>query len=263
MFAAQKVTRDAVYRAEAELSTVEQQELEVQNRLQQARSYFNFLLNRPLENEIVFDESVFNLGIRDFTFEEANQYGQSHREELQQIRTGIEAADRTRKINKSAYYPGINAVVDYGFQGEKYRFDREHDFWTASLVLEWNIFSGLQDKARVEQATLDQRRLSSQMEELKKLIELEIRQAYDNLKNAQKKIDVSEKRVTSANASFKLIQKKYQEGAANLVEFLDARTNLTNAEVSRIISNYDYYLNYSELERATAFYHIPELIEKD
>jgi len=263
LFKAQKVTRDVVYRAEAELSSVEQQQLEVQNRLQQSRSYFNFLLNRPLDSEIIFDETVFDLQIRDFSFDEAKGFALLHREELQQLRTGIEAANNSRRINKSTYYPGINAVVDYGFQGEKYNFDKDHDFWTASLVLDWNIFNGLQDKARVEQAILDQRRLSTQLEEINKQIELEIRQAFDNFKVAEKKIDVAEKRLLSARASFELIQKKYQQGAANLVEFLDARSSFTNAEVSRLIAFYDYYSSYADLERSTAFYTLPEINNKE
>ncbi len=258
LYAAQKVTRDAVYRAEAELSAVEQQQLGVQNRLQQSCSYFNFLLNRPLDSEIIFDESTLELPIRDFTFEEATRFALAHREELVQLRTGIEAAGESRSISKSAYFPGVNAVVDYGFQGEEYRFDKDHDFWTASVVLEWNIFNGLQDKARVAQATLEQRRLETQLTELNKQIELEIRQTYDNFKIAQKKIEVAEKQLVSARASFELIQKKYQQGAANLIEFLDARSNFTGAEISRLIAYYDYYASYAQLERSTAYYNLAE-----
>ncbi len=263
LFAADKVTRDVVYRAEAELSAVEQQQLGVQNRLAQARFYFNFLLNRPLDSEIIFDQGALDLPVRDFTFEEATRFALEHREELVQLRTGIEAANDTRNISRSTYFPGVSAVVDYGFQGEEYRFDREHDFWTASVVLEWNIFNGLQDKARVEQATLEQRRLKAQLAELNQQIELEIRQAFDNFKVAQKKTEVAEKQLVSARASFELIQKKYQQGAASLIEFLDARSNFTTTEISRLIAYYEYYASYAQLERATAFYTLPETNEEE
>ena len=259
LFDAQKVTKDVVYRAQAELSSVEQQELEIQNRQVQARSYFNFLLNRPLDHEIIFDEAVLKLDISDFTFDNARAYGLDHREELKKLKTGIEAADDARKIRKSTYYPGLNAVIDYGYQGEHYNFDKKHDFWTASLVLDWNLFNGMQDKARIEQASLEKQRLLAQLDELNKQIELQIRQSYDNFIAARKKTEVAEKRRISARSSFNLMEKKYQQGAANLVEFLDARSNLTNAELSRLIAYYEYYAYYSELERATAYYHLPEL----
>src|SRR5690606_14756660 len=43
-----KITEDQVLRARAELLEVEQQKREVENLATQARSYFNFLLNREL-----------------------------------------------------------------------------------------------------------------------------------------------------------------------------------------------------------------------
>ena len=43
-----KITEDQVLRAKAELLEVEQQKREVENLATQARSFFNFLLNRDL-----------------------------------------------------------------------------------------------------------------------------------------------------------------------------------------------------------------------
>ena len=121
----------------------------------------------------------------------------------------------------------------------------------------------MQDKARVEQAILEKQRLSSQLDELNKQIELQIRQSYDNFIAARKKTEVAEKRRLSARSSFNLMEKKYQQGAASLVEFLDARSNLTSAEVSRLIAYYEYYANYAELERVTAYYQLPEQINEE
>ena len=50
-------------------------------------------------------------------------------------------------------------------EGEDYRFGSEDDFWMGSLVLQWNLFSGLQRKARTDQARAEEERLVAQLDE--------------------------------------------------------------------------------------------------
>ena len=53
-----KLTIDAVYRSEAEVSKVEVQQARAKNMLEASRAYFNFLLNRSLDAAIeLLDES--------------------------------------------------------------------------------------------------------------------------------------------------------------------------------------------------------------
>lgn len=51
-----KITVDVVYRAKAEVSEIEQKLLEANNNRELAQSYFNFLLNKPLESEIILTQ---------------------------------------------------------------------------------------------------------------------------------------------------------------------------------------------------------------
>ena len=52
LFRNDKATKVVVYRAEAELSDLQQKQAEADRSYEMARSYFNFLLNRPLETEV-------------------------------------------------------------------------------------------------------------------------------------------------------------------------------------------------------------------
>ena len=158
------------------------------------------------------------------------------REELDQIKQAISATGKNAAIVRSNYYPGVNAVVDYGFQGAEYNFGKDDDFWMASVVLEWNLFRGFQDKAKLEQVYLQKKKLSAKEEEIRNQIELEVERSYDNLTVARKTIDVARQQVESAQASFKIIRKKYEEGVAAQVEYLDAQTTLTNAAINEVIS---------------------------
>jgi outer membrane protein TolC len=256
IFNAGKATHDVVFRARAELSRTEQEKLNMENLQRQSRSYFNFVLNQPFDTMIepLNPETLPLLTIPDF--ESAKKEAFINREELLQIKNVVAASDDNAAIARSRYFPGINAVVDYGFQGEEYRFTDQDDFWMASIVLEWNIFNGYQDKAKLEQAKLDTRKMQTKEEELKRQIELEVERIYDNLIVARKTINVSQQQIESAEASFKIVKKKYEEGNAAQVEYLDAQTNLTNAAINAIITKYDYYITYAEFEKIAARYQL-------
>ena len=94
----------------------------------------------------------------------------------------------------------------------------------------------------------------SSYEELEKQIELQVRQAYDNLQIAVKKIDAANQQLNSARASFDIIKKKYAQGMSSQIEFLDARNSLTNAEINLILAVYDYHIYCAEMERIAATY---------
>ena len=84
---------------------------------------------------------------------------------------------------------------------------------------------------------------------------------YDNLAVARKTIGVTRQQLESARASFKILKRKYEEGMATQVEYLDAQTTLTNAEINAIISKYDFYITYAEFEKITASYQLDNVFK--
>ena len=153
---------------------------------------------------------------------------------------------------------GDTAVVDYGFQGEKYKFTDEDDFIMASFVLSWDLFKGFQNKAKIQQAAIDKQIIETKYKEAENQIKLQVINSYYELEAAEKAITAAKQQTLSAKKSFEIIDKKYKEGQANLIQFIDARTTMTNAEYNVIITTYDYKIKYAEFERTTCLYNIVE-----
>ena len=95
---------------------------------------------------------------------------------------------------------------------------------------------------------------SGKVQEIKNQIELEVEQIFNNLAVARKTIDVAKEQVKSAEASFKIIKKKYEEGISAQIEYLDAQTTLIDASVNEAIAEYDFYITYADFERIVALY---------
>jgi len=254
LFKNQKVTEDAVLRAKVELSELEQQQAEAQKNRVLAAAYFNFLINHPLDDSIEVADEWEAADQTSPDLAAAENSALKKRDEFAQLQQSIRAAKNGVSAKKTKYLPGVNAVFDYGFEGEKYRFSKNDDYWMASLVLSWNLFNGFQDRARVQQAKLAKKSLEARQAELKQQIALQVREVYHNMIVAGKNVLTANERVLSARKSYRIVERKYREGMAAQIEFLDARTTLTRSEINRIVSKYDYQIALTDFERATAAY---------
>jgi outer membrane protein len=258
------VTQDAVFRAEAELYGFKQQQAEAEKGRDLAAGYFNFLLNRPLDSSIETipdNELVFSWTSQ---LEADQENAIQKREELKQIEKTISVMKNKKRLSCSQFLPGITAIVDYGYQGEIYRFGPQDDYWMASLVGSWNLFNGFQDKYKIDQAKLEEKEMESRLDAARQQIQLQVKEAHHNLVLALKSIDAALAREKSAQQSFAIVEKQFREGMVPHISFIDARNAKTQAEVNAIVTRYDYWIRLAEWEKITAgfdLYHATENCE--
>jgi len=247
-----KATPDVVYRARAEQADLRRQQAEVRRDSALTAAYFNFLLNRAQDASIEADFPDTPVAIPDL--ETAQQRALAHRGEFQQLHHASRIAGYAVALSKSAYLPQVAFVYDYGIEGETYTFDST--YWMASVVLNWNVFDGFQKQARIKQHMLELHKLELRQGELERHIALDVYRAHENVTVALKAVEAATESAESARQSFRMVRRKYEEGLAPHVAFLDARTAHTRAEVQRIIAMFDAQIHRAELERSAAMYPI-------
>lgn len=256
----QQATLDVLYRAKGELSDIQQKQADAERQSSDAVRYFNFLLNRPSDETIALDADSLIAIIALPPLDIVMSLGTANRPEIRQIDQGMQAASNNMRLNCSAFLPVVALAVDYGYQGDSYRFDSRSDATTVSVVASWNLFNGGQDRSRHQQAYLDKQRLALQEEELLRQIDLQVHQAYGAASTARQAQAVALARLESARRSFELVSRRYAEGMASQVEYLDARTNYTASGINQILTTYDFMMKYAQLERASAFLTLPQRI---
>ena len=165
---------------------------------------------------------------------------------------GVGAAQALSRAATAAYLPSVSLAVDYGFQGRDLAFRPSQDYWVASVVVSWNLFDGGQDAARRGAAGLEVARIRTLRQDLEEKIALEVRTAYDAAATARAAIATATDRLDAARSTWQLVRRRYEEGVAGSVELVDARTELTTAELNRSVTAYQYAIRYVELERAAA-----------
>jgi len=261
LFRNQKVTRDAVLRSEAELGKIQKALAQADAGIKTSAAFLNFLLNRDLNEEIVIEDAFHT----DSLVNTSQSYTETwqNREELLQLEELSELNDLKLKMYRARSLPTLTAVVDYGYQGEEYSFTPDDDFVMASLVMSWNIFRGFQNKQKISQAKIEYENSLLKKQETEKMIELENIQNLQNLLAARKNIETSYLIKKSTQEAFRMVKKKYANGQANLLEFMDARSAMTNAGMDYEIALYDFLIQYAEFERSSAMYIIDNQSENE
>lgn len=253
LVSAQSMTPEVVYRARAERSEVEQQLLEARERAQAAARVVNRLVGRPLEEPVpvVPVDSVLCLEIG-LTAEEAESRALAGREELRQSDAGVAAAGAAKRLANAAFLPTVGVALEVGYQGNRIGFSRNEDYAVASLVFSWNLIDGGRNVAGRQAAQAEVERQLAARREAEDLIRLDARTAWEAAATARSAIGSAQERVISARRTFDLVRRKWEEGVATQIEFVDARDALTRAELNRDQTIYRYGIRYVELERAAA-----------
>ena len=172
------------------------------------------------------------------------------RPELTRLTAAAEAADARVRQAQSAYVPTVGIGLDAGIQGRTYGFDGEKPFVMGSVTLSWNLFNGFQDHRRIQQAELEAEKIRTQRADTAQRIRLEIQSAADAVSVAERSIETASARVRAATENYRLTARRHEAGRANQVEFIDARTTLTDAELNLNRTRYDLLIRLAELAYA-------------
>jgi outer membrane protein len=247
-----KITQDQVLRARAELLAVTQQSREAQNGSRQAQSYLNFLLNRPLETPLEDADVTADVSATTRALAELRNAALENRPELEQMRHVTRAIEAQVRVAKADRWPTLSLGADGGIQGEEYQFGRGSNFATVSLLLNWTFFDGGARRAAVRQANASARKSQAELESLTQQVQLEVQQSLDRLNTSADSLATAEARAEAARAAFRIASRKRDEGVISQVEFIDARSSLTGAELNLNVTRFEMLARQAELDYATA-----------
>ena len=248
-----KVTEDQVLRARAELLQVTQQSREAQNLAAQAQSYLNFLLNRSLDTPLENAEIAAEVTATTRALTELRQAAIDNRPELAELEHLKRASEAQTSVANADLWPTLSLGADGGIQGEEYEFGRGSNYYTVSLLLNWTFFDGGARRAAVRQADGPARaapRRSTTNSPSRCSSKYSSRSTGSNA--SADSLATAAARSEAARAAFRIASRKRDEGVIRQVEFIDARSALTGAELNLNVTRFEVLARQAELDYATA-----------
>jgi outer membrane protein len=241
-----KVLPAAVLRAESEVESIQAQLIDAQNKKKNAANYLNFLLNRPMDSEVIFEPQVLNESVITGILKENNL---GTRPELLQIQTATSIQETALKSGKDYWLPKLNTFADLGSQAFDWQFNRQSRYLIWGVNMSVPLFQGGRNRNQIQRAQLGIRSTQNQEQLLLQKLNLELQLAKNEFISQQASLRSAEKKLETANTYFRLIERGYREGVNSLIEFLDARNQLTQAALQKTISTYNLLKAYAQLER--------------
>lgn len=240
-----------VLRAQAEREQITAQLAQASNQYANAKRYFNFLLNVDLEAAV--DESLdVNAALSDTAGAAIADIGR--REELQALRTAVGLRDARTKLTDNYWVPKLSTFVDLGYQGMDWTVDDYADYYLFGVQLDVPLFNGGRNRFRRHRARFDRDIAELTERNSTQQLLLGATQAETELSTAQAVLRSANARNTSAISYFNLIEKGFKEGVNTQIEYLDARNQLTGAEVQLAVARTTVLQKLAEMERQNASY---------
>ncbi|MSU49575.1 MAG: TolC family protein [Opitutus sp.] len=254
-----KVTEDRVLRAQADDLAVSQQRAEASRDLNSARAFLNFLVNRPLTTPVERAPEAELQALADALLaSDVPEGGASdRREELRALQSAVAAATASEDALRARLYPTLALAVEGGVQGAAYRTGGDAKFVQGSLVAEVNLWDGRERRSRLEQARLERRKIEVQVEETRQQFALQLQQARDELEAATAAVRTAVARADAAGRAFALVAQRDREGLASQLTFLDARNELTRADLNRAVTRQRLFIAAATMDRAAALSPLP------
>ncbi|MEI6898702.1 MAG: TolC family protein, partial [Bacteroidota bacterium] len=238
-----------VLRAESEKEVMSSRIREATNQQKNATSWFNFLLNRSLNDTVIYENQEFPA---ELTASLTSRPVTEHRSELKELGTAISIRNLELKMNNRYAIPKVNTFIDLGSQASDWQFDSKSRYFMAGLQVTVPIFSGMRNRVKISSTRLAVDDMTLRLENTSRQFTVAAAVAQNNLNTALVNLGSSEKQYQSAKAYFNLVEKGYSEGINSLLEFMDARNQLTGSEIQVRLNRYKVLSAFADLKRQTA-----------
>ena len=246
-------TREIVLRSQAQVSEVEASLIEAENLRRNAVAYFNFLLNRGLDSEVQTDSALME-GVSEPDRPQAASTAVGYREEFNQLKSYQRIVASNLKWDRNYLIPKLSAFYDVGFQGYGFRFNNSQFYQLAGIQLVWPLFKANDNKYKIRQARIDLTAIDEQYKQLEQRVSLEQATTLNNYKSSLEALRSLSDEVGSAREAYRLAQRRYNEGQALQIELIDARTQMTSAEIRYSLGRLSVLNRAADLERVNATY---------
>lgn len=249
LFESDMITKDAVLRAKSDVSQVKLFETTVAKNNELAKSYFNFLLNKDLNSNIEIGSEELNNS--QSNLDNYTSSALELREELKQLDSQTEIYTLLAELNAAENIPMLLLAIDAGLQGEEFSNFSESDYVMGSLVLNWTLFNGNINRNKRQQAIIEKEKSEKQKEEAIQQILLEVKRDFLAVQELRQNLEVANNRDAEAKEVYRILEKRYRQGEAALVELLDARNNMVEAESDKITTKYQLLTSMAKLEKSS------------
>jgi len=243
------VSRSDLLAANVALANAEEQRVRAENGLALAYAAYNRRLGESLDRtpDLVASLPV-DPQLPDQPLESLLRRARESRSELSALTAHADALALQAKAERAELLPQIALTGEYSYF-DNVILDRR-DFSSVGIGLTWNLFDGGQARNRSAALRSASRAARRQADDLRTQIELQVREAWLNVREARARVAASSDAVAQAEENLRVTRELYGAGLGTNTQVLDAVALYVSAANNRDNAALDESLALLGLARA-------------
>jgi outer membrane protein TolC len=174
-------------------------------------------------------------------------YAMANRKDLQAAKLAVTVAERDIDIAAADKKPQVD--VSIGTSWDKQVLPSASDYnYTAGVSASWNLFDSNVTNSNIKAAKVAVEEAKLELEKEQDDVDLAVRQAYLNMKEAEKRFTSTDRAVQQAQEDNYIANEKYKAGEGLMLDIIDAQLALSTAQLNYISAQYDYARYKATLE---------------
>lgn len=236
---------------------LKEEEIKALNTVQLGRATLNNFMGVDLQSDYLPSERLPDISDdlenqkewSRFNGEENEAGPAAARPDLAGMKLREEIGEKEINAVRADLLPTIGLTANYEIDGSGLA-DGEGTNWTVMGVVKWNLFSGYEDMARTSEARAESNRIKEMRREMESGIRLEALSARLGLKASRERVRVASESVRQAEESSRIVNNRYAEGMATVVDLLGVETALNRAKTALTQAVYDYKVGEARVKLA-------------
>ncbi|WKZ71205.1 MAG: TolC family protein [Melioribacteraceae bacterium] len=247
-----------VYSQQVQLGNAELQLIQAENIYENSKSTllnylaldvldeYTFVNKIALDDQINTDSYMTQFGDMEMLVNEAL----SNRFDYKSQKLAAESASDGVTIARGGIFPQLTGNYNYGSSATTTSDLFNRRSLSAGLTLSIPIFSNFNVDTRIQSAQIFELNTLEDLSALERQIKIEIKQGYLDLLATKKNLDVTNKNVISARENRRINTERYNLGAGNIVELLQADRDYVSALSNKIDALFGFFTSRDRLLNA-------------
>lgn len=245
----ESVPRSDLLAARVALANAEQVRVRAANSVEIAYAIYNRRLGEPLERSPQLEDHLpVDASLAAAPMADLIQRALDSRAELKGMAAHADALASQSRAETGKTLPQLGLTAGYTHLDNQF-LDRQN-ISMVGIGVTWSLFDGGQARNRAAALRSASRAAQQRLEDLRSAIELQVRQAWLGVREAQARVKASREAVMQADENLRMSRELYGAGLATNTQVLDAVTLQINAVNNHDNATLDEALSQVRLEHA-------------
>jgi TolC family type I secretion outer membrane protein len=179
------------------------------------------------------------------------------RPDLAAAEAQIRASESGVQAAKSANLPTLSLVGNYAYSYSTV-FPSVQS-WQVGLQINVPLFTGFANTYQIRNAEEQVEIQQANRDRLTQTVALDVWRAFYNLETTRETLHSTEELLASATHTERVALGRYQAGAGNILDLLNANASLANARFQRVQARYNWHIGKAQLAQAIGMLDLVEL----